>query len=230
MKLNLDEYRYNITSEHGENGILLILSRILKEKNKIGVEIGASDGVTSNNLRPFIFRGWNIYYIEGDPSFYKKLLDNTKEYINVHTKFSYIYKAEDLNNILEGFNIPIDFDIFSLDIDNIDYWIWKGLKYKPKVVCIEYNSDLPENTTVMKSCVSQRKDKSGFYGAHPYSISKLADSKGYDLVNITASNMIFIKSEINVFEKLNPIEQVYRKRNRIITEEEKKLITGDLEL
>lgn len=230
MNINLLDYKFNITSEHGENGILLTISRLLKNKNKVGVEIGASDGITSNNLYPFIYRNWDIYYIEGDKTFFNKLIKNTSEFKNVHRKFSFIKSGKELSNILEEFNIPKDFDIFSLDIDNIDYWVWKDLMYEPKIVCIEYNADLPEGNTVVKDMVIQRKDGSGFYGAHPYALAKLADKKGYDLVCITSTNMIFIRKEINIYDIINPYTVNYRKRCRPIKEEEYKFITKELEL
>ena len=39
--------------------------------------------------------------------------------------------------------IPINFDILSIDVDSYDYQIWKSVeKYKPKIVIIEINSSV----------------------------------------------------------------------------------------
>ena len=49
--------------------------------------------------------------------------------------------AENINTIIEeeGFNGQIG--ILHIDIDGMDYWIWKALKVvEPQIVIIEYNS------------------------------------------------------------------------------------------
>jgi len=228
--LCLSNFRNNLTSEHGENGVLLTISRKLNIKRGIGVEIGAFDGITSNNLYPFIFRNWKILYIEGQKDNFKKLEENTLKFKNVLRDPSFIKSGKDLNNILKKFNIPIDFDIFSLDIDNIDYWVWKDLTYEPKIVCMEYNFNLPEYSTVVKDCIPSQNEQTCLYGAHPLSISKLSEKKKYDLVSVTARNMIFIKSDINPFDKIDPYTFPYKHNKKILKEEDLKYITMDLEL
>jgi len=232
--MDLNEAKFNITSAHGENGILLAISRILKNKNRIGVEIGAGDGLASNNLHPFIFRNWKILYIEGNEEYYKRLIENTSKYSNVFREKAIVRNGEDLNKILEKFNTPIDFDIFSLDIDNIDFWIWKDLKFEPKVVCVEYNMDLPENSSVIKnfSIPEDLDNKSGpLFGAHPFAWAKLAEKRKYDLISVTrGSNMIFIKSDLNKFPKIDPYNYKYRIRGREFKPEHLEYITTDLEL
>lgn len=223
------DYKFNITSNHGENGILLAISRIMKGGNKVGVEIGATDGLLGNNLYPFISRNWKILYIEGDEKHYKNLIKNTSEFHNVSTEKAFVESGGDLNKILEKFNIPKDFDIFSLDIDNIDFWVWKDLKFEPKIVCVEYNSDLPENSTVIRKYPIP-EEQTSLYGAHPLAWAKLADKKRYDLICVTGFNMIFMRSDLNIFKKINPYEYTYRIRGKEFMSEDLKYITNDLEL
>ena len=52
--------------------------------------------------------------------------------------------AENVNNILEKYNVPKEIDLLSIDIDFNDYWVWKAITVtKPRVVVIEYNSTFP---------------------------------------------------------------------------------------
>ena len=43
--------------------------------------------------------------------------------------------------------MPRELDYLSIDIDSTDIWVWRALlksgKYRPRVVSIEYNSNLP---------------------------------------------------------------------------------------
>jgi hypothetical protein len=48
-----------------------------------------------------------------------------------------------LDTILDQTDIPIDFDILSIDIDSYDFQVWKSVQtYSPKFVIIEINSSI----------------------------------------------------------------------------------------
>jgi hypothetical protein len=48
---------------------------------------------------------------------------------------------DNIVQLFEKYNVPIEFDFLSIDIDFNDWHIWReiGKVYKPRVVCIEYN-------------------------------------------------------------------------------------------
>ncbi len=98
-------------------------------------------------------------------------------------------------------------DLFSLDIDGVDYWIWKALEVvKPRVVVAEYQDIWGE-----KSVTIPYKPDFCRYDIHPDycsaslpAIVKLAKEKGYRLVgcNRLGYNAFFIKNGIG--EKIFP--------------------------
>ena len=106
-------------------------------------------------------------------------------------------KGDTLDEILIKTNTPIDFDILSLDLDGCDYWIWDNLRFKPKVVIVEYNSNWEKSTTVPYN-PEHEWDNTQFYGASGLALTKLANERGYELIaHIPNVNLIFIDKNYN---------------------------------
>lgn len=73
-------------------------------------------------------------------------------------------------------------------MDGNDYHIWKALKkFKPKIVCIEYNPTIPTEIRFV-----QPPDASVNQGASLLSLVELAKEKGYELVSVTPLNAFFV--------------------------------------
>ena len=143
-KINLHHYLGNLTSCHGENGILVMMFDVLGIKEGKGLEVGAGNGILRSNLYPLIYLDWEVIFVEADDKLYTQLESNMREYKHVvcENKRISLKDGERLDDILDKHDFPYDFDVLSLDIDGNDYWIWKELTYKPKIVLIEYNRDL----------------------------------------------------------------------------------------
>ena len=116
-------------------------------------------------------------------------------------KKQFIYK-NNLEKILDETNVPIEMDMFSIDIDGNDYWVWKYLEgYKPRLIIIEYNGALgPYINWKMDYEKSNFWDGSiGInFGASLNSLAELANDKGYSLVwcNITGVNAFFVRNDL----------------------------------
>jgi len=100
-----------------------------------------------------------------------------------------------LDNILKKTEIPVDFDLLSIDIDSYDYQVWKSLKhYRPKIVIIEINSGVhPKDETHIHD--GQKYEGTGFRPTY-----NLGIEKGYKFV-LHTGNMFFIRNDL--FDKLN---------------------------
>lgn len=97
--------------------------------------------------------------------------------------------------MLSKTNIPIDFDILSIDIDSYDYQVWKSMKkYQPKIVIIEINSSVNTNNN------DYINDSQNYIGTGFKPTYDLGIEKGYTFV-LHTGNMFFIKNEL--FNKLN---------------------------
>ena len=65
--MNLLDYKKNISSQYGEDGIIEKIIQILNPlENKFFVEFGAWDGINLSNARLLFEKNWNGMFIEGD--------------------------------------------------------------------------------------------------------------------------------------------------------------------
>jgi hypothetical protein len=193
----LSAYQRNVYSQLGEDGIIEeILNRIsgaIPSSNWC-VEFGAWDGMHLSNTYNLIKnKGFKGVLIEGDPSKHELLCRNipSPDVVKVCAFVSFAGEST-LERILERTPIPHDFDVLSIDIDGCDYFILESLdRFKARVVCIEYNSTIPNEVEFV-----QPKDFSIKQGASARSVVQLAESKGYALVAATPCNLIFVRADL----------------------------------
>ena len=192
---NLNNFSKKIYSQFGEDGILLEILNRLKNKNldKWCVEFGAKDGISYSNTYNLIKHyNYNAVLIEGDKKYFKKLSKNLpqKNIIKIN-KFVNFSGPNNLDEILGSTVIPENFDILSIDIDGCDFYIFESLvKYKPKIVCIEFNHLIPNSVEFV-----QKKDFKIKQGSSAKSLIKLAEKKDYKLVGSSFSNLFFIDKD-----------------------------------
>jgi hypothetical protein len=188
-------YRKDIASQNGEDGIIEQIFSIIPPGDKWCVEFGAWDGKHFSNTYNLIKnKGWSGVLIEGKPERCKQIANVTHAgNNNVHVINAYVQISGDntIDNILSNTPIPKDFDFISIDIDGNDYHIYKSMiNYKPKVVLIEYNGAIPDNIEFV-----QEPNFSVRHGHSILSTVKLAKSKGYELICINADNAFFVDSK-----------------------------------
>ena len=192
----LSNYQKNIFSQFGEDGILEeVLKRLNKEikLDKWCVEFGAWDGIyLSNTFNLIKNHSYQAVLIEGDSEKHKELCSNIPDNKIIKIcQFVTFDGDSTLDKILEKTKIPNDFDFLSIDIDGCDYYILDSLvRYKPKIICIEYNPTVQNEVIYI-----QEKDFSIKRGSGALAVKNLANKKGYSLVATTECNLIFVRSE-----------------------------------
>ncbi|MBW2219602.1 MAG: hypothetical protein JRF40_08960 [Deltaproteobacteria bacterium] len=187
------EYAQNIYSQNGEDGILKKMLDTIPHNDKWCVEFGAWDGKhLSNTFRLVEEFGYHAVLIEGNPKKFKHLIKLQSDFNTIIPINAFVgYGSNSLDNILKQVDIPKDFDIISIDIDGNDYHVWSSIRdYKPKIVCIEYNSTVPNDVEFV-----QEKKMNVSQGSSLFSLKKLGESLGYELVCVTVTNTIFVKKE-----------------------------------
>jgi hypothetical protein len=93
-----------------------------------------------------------------------------------------------LDHILKQTPIPKDFSLLSIDVDGIDYYIWEELReYIPRVVVVEFNPTIPVDVDWV-----QPKDMSVSQGTSLRAFTRLARTKGYELIATTQWNAFFV--------------------------------------
>jgi hypothetical protein len=201
-------YRRNVFSQNGEDGILEELLRRIHNKSGWVCEFGAWDGKEcSNTFRLIKEQGYRGVYIEGREDYYQLLLNTAREYPNIYPIHKMVaHEGEDTldnilasvsvttnvdvdaeGNILESTPVPTDFDVLSIDIDSYDYQVWQSVeRYSPKIVIVEINSSVsPLDDTHIHA---PGKEGTGFYP-----MVELGLSKNYTLICHTG-NLIFVHS------------------------------------
>ena len=193
LNQSLSDYKKNIYSQGGEDGVIDKIFEIIHKWDNWCVEFGAADGEYLSNTKNLIQnKGYSAVLIEGD----KKEYNNLEKYYYSKNNVIAINKYIDITNnsidkILEKIPIPINFDFLSIDIDGNDYYIWESLNnYKPKVVCIEFNPTIPNEVHFV-----QPYDPKVNQGTSLLPLIELAERKGYKLVSILSINAFFVKEE-----------------------------------
>ena len=78
--------------------------------------------------------------IEADDSPYSALSHCYAENDKIVLRKGFV-SEENINRLFREAGVPEDFELLSIDIDSVDYYVWRGLtEFQPKIVIIEYNS------------------------------------------------------------------------------------------
>jgi len=190
----LSQFARNVTSQFGEDGIIEKALEVINDSNKWCVEFGSWDGKNCSNTFNLIDKkNYSAILIEGNTRRFKDLFKTFEGNKKVTLINTFVGFEEDncLDVLLKTTEIPVDFDLLSIDIDGNDYHVWECVRhYKPKIAVIEFNPTIPNEVEFV-----QARDMQITQGSSILSITKLAKSKGYELVAVTKTNAIFVDSK-----------------------------------
>ena len=201
------KYRKNATSQGGEDGIIAEIISVLQKNSFISVdetkgmeqlflrEFGAADGIYCSNTYNLLHEnGWSGLLIEGDKEPFKECEERFAEKPNVKCLNSFVsYEGEfKLDRIFLENNVPKNFELISIDVDGMDYFIWEALEeYHPKIVIVEFNPSVPNDIIFI-----QEKNPEVHQGSSLLAFIGLGKRKGYELVCATGANAIFVRKEM----------------------------------
>lgn len=213
---NLMDYKKRIYSQTIEDGIIEGIFDNIGITNKYCIEFGAWDGVfLSNTANLRLNNGWTTLLLDGNKEKAESLGYVTHGFVT----------AENINNHFEKNNVPKEFDFLSIDIDGNDYWVWKALdetKFKPRVVCIEFNSNLLDQRESIAREYCEDEDTTVpaiyYYSASIAALKKLGESKGYSLIfRVNNHNLFFVLTELLHENDIDiPLEMFLNEDNRAI--------------
>lgn len=129
-------------SQNGEDGILDVLRRQLKNSNRYFIEIGAADGIENNTGWMLVAEKYNGVLIEGSPHLVERAKRTVVGY-SIGAEIHNMFVTKESVCDLKGMSIYHDPDVFSLDIDGNDYYIAQAIfdaGFRPKIFVVEYNS------------------------------------------------------------------------------------------
>lgn len=137
---NLSDTEFKIYSQNGEDGILDYLIFSLGIKRPKFIEIGIGDYSESNSRFIFERTSPKGMVVDSIPDLENKIKKRIKIWKG---DLKIVNKEINSNNVLDTIKkdkMMVDLDLFSIDIDGIDYWVLDKLpKFFSKIVVLEYN-------------------------------------------------------------------------------------------
>jgi len=138
---NFSETSYKVYSQNGEDGFIDFLLFSLNIDKPKFIEIGVGTYKECNTRFLFERTGPEGLVIDYIKDLEKNVKKNIRFWKGDLTIVNELINTENIINILEQNNFHKEIDLFSLDIDGIDYWILDKLPENFSKICIiEYNS------------------------------------------------------------------------------------------
>jgi hypothetical protein len=206
--LPFDDVEFRNHSQNGEDGLLWYVFSLIGTVGKRCVEICAGDGRECNSANLIINHGWagllfdgNSDHVQAGREFYRTHPDT----FNYPPKFAHAWvTAENVNDLIGSNGMSGEIDLLSLDIDGVDYWIWKAIEVvSPRVLIAEvqaiWGADVSVTVPYRPDFVGEFVQGFGVYsGASLPAFVKLGKAKGYRLVGCQryGYNAVFVRNDV----------------------------------
>ncbi len=178
-------------SQNGEDGIIDYLCGRLLEPNRYFIEIGASNGLENNTTWLAMARRYGGLMIDGDPAKVSECAQTFGQ-LNGPLEFHSLMVNRDSGAELERLALVRNPDVFSLDIDSLDYYVASAILdagLRPKIFIAEYNSafgpDLSVTIPYQEPFNRHRAHPSGhYYGVSVMGLRHLFERHGYRFITV----------------------------------------------
>lgn len=194
MPSELSQYRDNVYSQYGEDGVIREICRRLDVDSGWFCEFGAWDGKHLSNTYRLLDEesGWSGVMIEGHEEKFPDLQQTAAEHpdqLTVLNEYvSHREKSKTIDRLLATTDAPVELECVSIDVDGEDYFIWESMtEYRPLVVLIEVSGEVPPP---LKQISEVRTRGTSFS-----SMVALGQRKGYTPVCHTPANLIFVRND-----------------------------------
>jgi hypothetical protein len=136
-QLDLAPYEMRVYSQNGEDGVLLEILRRVGSQSERFLEIGAQ-AAEANCVALAVLLGWEGTFVEANHERAQEFRRGHAAHGRIQIIESFVTK-DNVNEVVGNDQL----DVFSVDIDGNDYWVWQALdSVAPRVVIIEYNAKL----------------------------------------------------------------------------------------
>lgn len=178
-------------SQNGEDGVLDVLRRQLRKRNRYFIEIGAADGIENNSAWLLVAEQYAGLMIEGNPALSARAQRIVQPY-SIGAECHPMFVTSESAPRLMSLAMHHDPDVFSLDIDGNDYYVARAMLdagLRPKIIVVEYNAVFGPD----KSMTIEYSPDFNFRTAHPtqlyYGVSVMAwrrlfEARGYRFVTV----------------------------------------------
>jgi hypothetical protein len=189
--------RFRISSQNQEDGLTLALLSEVGVTERRFVEIGS--GLSGGNSG-FLARecGWSGLMVDGDADHMAQV---GRRFPTVTAVAAWVTR-DNVNDLITAHRGAGEPDLFSLDLDGNDYWIWEATTAcSPRIVILEYNSMFGANRSVTvpyDPAFDRHHHHTMYYGASLTALARLSARKGYRLVAVepTGVNAFFVRNDL----------------------------------
>jgi hypothetical protein len=190
----LAAYASNVTSQHGEDGLIAHIMKVIQPSEKYCVEFGAWDGKYLSNCHTLLTAGgWGGAMIEANAGKFAELTETYRGFPAVKTinRLVDFEGPNSLDAILVEAGAPRSFGLLSIDVDGNDYHIWNSLSaFTPELVVIEFNPTIPNDVLFVQDASFDVN-----HGASLLALVVLGKEKGYELAATTQTNGLFVRAD-----------------------------------
>jgi hypothetical protein len=209
--VRISDAGFRCYSQFEEDGIILYVLSTIGFKTKTVVEMccGTGDECMATNLilnhgfQGFLFDG-DEYNIARANDFFKSRKDCLLT--PPHLIHAWITK-ENVNELLRQNGAIGEIDLFSLDMDGNDYYIWEAItEINPRLCIFETHNVIPDDLCITIpyqthfSCVEKHGYEQEFRSASLLAMTKLSEKKGYRLIGAHKHgfNVVFLRNDIGL--------------------------------
>ena len=194
----LTTQRFRLASQNQEDGITIALLKEAGSVTRTFVEIGS--GLSGGNSAALAREwGWTGLMVDGAGS--TRMEQVGRRFPGVTAVHSWVTR-DNVNDLIASHGFSGEVDLFSLDLDGVDYWIWEAITVcSPRVVILEYNSMFGPTRSVTvpyDEGFDRQRHHAMYYGASLAAWTKLAARKGYRLVAVEPAgiNAFFLRGDL----------------------------------
>lgn len=191
-------------SQFEEDGILLLLFSLIAPVNRTCVEICAGNGRECMASNLIINHGWWGHLFDGNEANVaagQRFFSSNDHTFFCPPQFTQAWvTAENVNDHIAKSGATGPIDLLSLDIDGMDYWVWKAISVvQPQVVVCETHNLIPPDLALTvpydPGFVFASED---YRGASLLAMRNLGREKGYRLVGTHryGFNAFFVKDGV----------------------------------
>lgn len=187
---DLNDVGFRKYSQFEEDGMLLYIFSLIRPINRTCVEICAGNGRECMATNLIVNHGWWGYLFDGNERNVAdgiRFFANSRDTFLAPPKFNHAWiTAENINTLLTNAQVFGPVDLLSIDLDGMDYWVWKAISViDPQVVVCETHNLIPPD----KALTVPYDPKFVFIsedhrGASLAAMCKLGREKGYRLIGM----------------------------------------------
>ena len=194
----LTGWERSVFSQFGEDGVIAELVRRVGATNRCFVEFGAETGLEGNCVLLASALGWSGLLIEADPEAARSLIWRYSSDPGLGRRGA--VSPENVEEHFRAAGVPEEPDLLSIDIDGIDWWIWRAIRsFRPRIVVVEYNGHLArEQALTIPAYHRESWDGTAYYGASLTAYERLARAKGYRIVHteLNGNNAFYVRDDL----------------------------------